>query len=511
MSFLPSHPILDCIAAGAFEAELLKSDDEREWKAMQRAGAAIAAGLQRDLTIAGAHLRGGRLLVVAGKGHNGGDAMLAAARLAAQYTDLQVDLVLVFGERSLRPLAARAFRELARHAPDRVTRRRPDGLASRYTIVIDGVFGFQFRPPLKEPARSWLVRVNAVNAVLRAAVDLPSGNDDVDAFHADMTYATGIVKSPLLELPNAGRVRYLDLGFFRGDEPGEDRALTSATLDSLRRLRPARSDKRSYGHLLVLGGSRSYPGAIMMAVQAALRSGVGLLTAFVPESLAPAYAAAWPEAMWTGCPETAEGGLGLDSGALVRARLERASALLIGPGLGRDPETLALVKDLMRQTNLPVVIDADALQPDIVWSGSGPRVLTPHAGEYERISNGVPLREFRPTRGCVTVLKGPITRVSDGTGAVYHDFGGGPVLARGGSGDLLAGMIGSLVAQGAAALHRSEGGGAMDALDEAVTAAAVRGVVWHSRAADLLAETRGEVAVRTTDLLEFLGPALRQP
>jgi ADP-dependent NAD(P)H-hydrate dehydratase / NAD(P)H-hydrate epimerase len=197
---------------------------------------------------------------------------------------------------------------------------------------------------------------------------------------------------------------------------------------------------------------------------------------------------------------------------MVRESLERVDALVVGPGMGRETETLAVVKDLMRQTNLPVVLDADALQPDIVWSGSGPRILTPHAGEFARIASGAKLAEFRPTRGCVTVLKGPVTRVSSGDGRVYHSCEGGPVLARGGSGDLLAGIIGALVAK--AAVSFGHGGvntsSPPEELYAELLAAAASGVFWHGRAAALLAEARGEVAVRATELLDYLGPALVQ-
>jgi NAD(P)H-hydrate epimerase len=335
--------------------------------------------------------------------------------------------------------------------------------------------------------------VNVLPIRLRAAIDLPSGLGDSSAFRADFTYATGIVKAPVLALPNAGRVRYLDLGFFQSPPPAVrhllgaklNRVLASATLDSLRALRPSQSDKRTYGHLFVIGGSRHYPGAVLMSVLAALRSGAGLVTAFVPESLASAFAARLPEAMWVGWPETPEGGLALEGTHLLREKITRATALLIGPGLGREPETLALAKDIVGQSAVPLVIDADALQSQIVAAGKAPRVLTPHAGEYARIEHALP-------EAAVTVRKGPVTQVNSG-GVVYHSFYGGPVLARGGSGDLLAGLIGGLLAQTSSDL----------------LGAAARGVVWHGLAADELARTHGQIAVTTTQLLEFLPRALR--
>jgi NAD(P)H-hydrate epimerase len=309
-------------------------------------------------------------------------------------------------------------------------------------------------------------------------------------------------------------------------------------------LRAPLSDKRTFGHLFVIGGSRSYPGAALMCTRAALRSGVGLVTAFVPESLVPALAAIAPEAIWVGWPETPEGGLALEGLHLLRARLERATALVIGPGLGPEPETHTLAGEIVKLAEVPVVLDADALQPSILAAAQGKRVIClPHAGEFKRLAGGriaevsvaqggmgilpmsgaakttgetglrqdamagglpVPrpadalepgldaLRAIAREASAVIVLKGSVTRISDGE-RIFHSFFGGPVLARGGSGDLLAGLTGGLLAQAPA-----------DPL-----LAACRGVVWHGLAADHLARDRGQVAVQVTQLLDYLPAALR--
>lgn len=488
-----AHPILSCDETKQFEAGLFGGKEENEWGAMQAAGDAVAEAVLRDFLEIGGFPRAGRVLVLAGKGHNGGDALLAARRIAVVFPTARVEVVFVFGERQLRPLALRAYQSLVHVAPSRVSVVRREAIPAACDLVLDGVFGFQFRPPLARELASLLTEVNARTVGLRAAVDLPSGLGEPGAFQADFTYATGIVKTPLLTLSNAGRLRYLDLGFgaARVFPNAVQSVLTSAVLAPLRVWRSPRSDKRSYGHLAVLGGSRRYPGAVLMSVQAAVRSGAGLVTAFVPESLAPAYAARLPEAMWVGWPETPEGGLALDGIYLLRELAPRFTALLMGPGLAREPETLALVQDVMKGSAVPVVLDADALQPDIVRAGRAPRVLTPHAGEFARIAGGQELRQFAAATGSVVVLKGPTTQI--GGGRVYHSFFGGPVLARGGSGDLLAGLIGSQLA-----LTPAE-----------PVAAAARGVVWHGLAADLLAQSQGAVAVQTTQLLDFLSAALR--
>lgn len=483
------YPILSCEQAGEFEAEYFGGDEMREWAAMLAAGRALAAAVAEDFgEIGGWPVREARVLVLAGKGHNAGDALIAAEALHARFGAVAVDVVFVFGERALRPLARRAWDELS----TRARRVRGDGSewAGSYDVCIDGVFGFQFRAPLAGGVAELLARVNAWPVRVRVAVDLPSGLGEAGAFRADFSYATGIVKTPLLELPNAGRVRFLDLGFWSKEKCNQFgytlQGLGEGVLAELGGWRAAGSDKRTFGHLLVVAGSRRYPGAALMATEAALRAGAGLVTAAVPESLVPAFAARLPEAIWLGLPETPEGGLALEGLGLVREAFGRATAVLLGPGLGRERETLALAVEIAKGSPRPLVIDADALQPEIVAAGGAARVLTPHAGEFARIVAAIPA-------GAVTVRKGPITRVEAG-GAMYHSFFGGPVLARGGSGDLLAGLIGGLLAQG----------------PEDVLRAAARGVVWHGRAADLLAQSRGAQAVRTTELLDFLGAALRK-
>jgi ADP-dependent NAD(P)H-hydrate dehydratase / NAD(P)H-hydrate epimerase len=485
-----SDPILDCAAAAAFEQRHFGGDETREWAAMRRAGAAVAVEFLGDLRGAGiAPDQPARVLVLVGKGHNGGDALLAAATLLDR-TSWSFEVGFVFGQNQLRPLAQAAWQTL-QHAgvEGRLQAVRRAAVTARdYDAVLDGVFGFQFRPPLPERARAWFAAAASPAIRFRGAVDLPSGLDDPDAFEADATYATGIFKTPLLELPGAGRLRYLGLDFFPPNTPGQHRVLTSAVLEPLRRLRPARCDKRTFGQLAIIGGSRAYPGAIGLSLAAALHAGVGNITAFVPESQAASFAARWPEAMWMGCPETEEGSISLDAGLDIRRHLQRATAVLIGPGLGREPETLALVAELIRESAVPLVLDADALQPDLVRMGDAPRVLTPHAGEYQRLK----LEDEEVPPDWAIVRKGPVTCV-EYQGVTYHALEGGPVLARGGSGDMLAGLI----------------SGCLAAASTDVGTAAVRGTYWHGRAARLMAERWGEVAVRNSALIDEINPALR--
>jgi NAD(P)H-hydrate epimerase len=602
-----SDPVLTCADAKTLEARLFGGDEESEWAAMQRAGAAVAQAALDDFKEIGGFPDAGGLLVLVGKGHNGGDALLAAEAILGFHPAATADVVFVFGERTLRPLASRAWRRLTDAARQRVrmiavaeiaserpgsvavsASERPGPVAAsvsersgpvaasvsewpRYDLCLDGVFGFQFHPPVDAATAAVLRAVNAHPAIrLRAAVDLPSGVGEQSgeiAFQADFTYATGSVKAPLLEECDrgvAGRLRYCDLGFFdrphvgsslasdsfdpsrasalpaRCADPGQlaiNFVLKPSILSPLGCLRAPLSDKRTYGHLFVVAGSRSYPGAALMCVRSALRSGVGLVTAFVPESLVPAFATCAPEAIWVGWPETPDGGLALEGLHLLRTRLERATAFVIGPGLGTEPETHTLAEEIVKMAGVPVVLDADALQPSILAAAKGKRVIClPHAGEFKRLAGGLGGTGCLPVSGAgknigetgvrpeamtgglpvhrtadalesgpdalcavaretgaVIVLKGSVTRISDGD-RIYHSLFGGPVLARGGSGDLLAGLTGGLLAQ---------------APDDPQLAAN-RGVVWHGLAADHLARDRGQVAVQVTQLLDYLPAALRE-
>ena len=213
----------------------------------------------------------------------------------------------------------------------------------------------------------------------RAAVDVPSGVGEKTgglAFIADFTYATGFAKTPLFDAANAkwvGRIRFIDLGFLENSREF-DAILTRPTyefiylqnaLQWLGRLRDPASDKRAFGRVLIISGSRSYPGAQMLNVLGALRAGAGLVTALTPASHAAAFAAARPEAMWRACPEEPDGSHGAATLEIARELWPRCTAVLAGSGLGKGEASQKLMMDLARECPLPLVLDADALTPKV--------------------------------------------------------------------------------------------------------------------------------------------------
>lgn len=518
-----SLPVLSCEEAKQYEHALLR-DEAAVWSAMQQAGQGIARGILLDyqeLRPVPDHLR---ILALIGKGHNAGDALIACSELLARFPRAQVDLILMTDVSELQPLTARALRALEGRVKQHLFQAETVDQATEFLtrisdgkgfhLCIDGLLGMDFQAPLRSPLDLLIEAVNRYAAIdLRAAVDLPTGAGAEEGslrFDADFSYATGMVKRPLFGGNSAcGRVRCIDLGFFRGERSGaietNEYVLLPKVLEPLVKLRPAKVDKRQFGHLFIIGGSAYMPGALLMSVQAAVRSGVGLVTAFVPASVASALAAQVPEAMWVPWPETSNGTLSPRALPLLMDRIAWASAVLIGPGLGYDRNTELLAQDLAMQVELPIVIDADALRSRVVEiaqkrkSSYGKIVLTPHMGEFMRVAkiaeadfSAKTLMAFSKSNNVVTVLKAPQTRICDGNTILYNTTGG-PVLSRGGSGDVLSGLIGGMLAQN----------------NTDVQTAVARGVMLHGLAAQHLARDRGQVMVQTTQVLDYLPEVLR--
>lgn len=518
-----AHPVLTCEAAKVLESQVLK-DEAAEWSAMRRAGQGIARAMVLDYKEIREVPDRLRLLGLVGKGHNGGDALIACGQLLADFPRAKADLILTTGRDSLKPLAARALEQLE----GRVTLHcfGESGVAEAsawlnamagdkgWHFCIDGLLGMDCKPPLRPPLDALIEAVNQLeNIDLRAAVDLPSGAGDDwcdRVFKADFSYAAGIAKQPLFEgIADCGRVRYVDLGFFHAPvaEPpnNTENILLSSLLEPLRRLRPAYVDKRRFGHLFVVGGSAYMPGALLMAVQAAVRSGVGLVTAFAPASVAASLSAQVPEAMWIPWPESNNGTLSPRAMPLLMDRVKNASALLFGPGMGKDRNTELLAQDIVGRVECPLIFDADGLRSRVVEVAQrrkphfGKVVMTPHMGEFMRVAkitqpdySSETLLEFSKLYRVITVLKGANTRICDGK-KVWYNTHGGPVLSRGGSGDILSGLIGGMVAQNSS---------------EEIVAVA-RGLMLHGLAAQYLARDKGQVMVRTTQLLDYLPEVLR--
>ncbi|MBI3318402.1 MAG: NAD(P)H-hydrate dehydratase [Candidatus Omnitrophica bacterium] len=266
--------------------------------------------------------------------------------------------------------------------------------------------------------------------------------------------------------------------------------------------------KGDYGHLLVVAGSIGFTGAPVLCALGALRSGAGLVSLSVPESIYFIVASQLREVMTHPFPETPKGSFSLSALAVLRPLLERADVLAVGPGLSRELSTGRFVQELLLKTRQPVVLDADGVA---AFSGSassrrklrkarGRLVLTPHPGEMSRLL-GVSVGKVQRGRrevalsvakelGAVVVLKGHRTVVASPKGQVYLNSTGNPGMASGGVGDALTGMIAALIGQG---------------LDP--FSAARAGVYLHGLAGDLAAKKVGEVSMTAGDLLDSVPAA----
>lgn len=266
--------------------------------------------------------------------------------------------------------------------------------------------------------------------------------------------------------------------------------------------RPLDSHKGTYGRLLTVCGSYGMAGAALLCARGALRSGVGLLTAAVPERVYPLLAAAVPEAVFLPLPQSDAGTLAVEAAPSVMAAVPGATAVVVGPGLGTGTAQSHLVRRICRESTRPVVLDADginSLDPHILREEtvSAPLILTPHPGEMARLlgrtvdwvqQNRYEIaRHFADECGVTLVLKGHHTLVSAPGRPVLENPTGNPGMATGGSGDVLAGIIGSLAAQGMDPYY-----------------AAMCGVYLHGAAGDRAAERLSQRSMLPTDLIEEL-------
>ena len=482
---------------------------------MEKAGLAVA-----DLAIQ--HLaspRGARVLVLVGSGNNGGDG-LVAARYLHQW-GARVQLYLCASRKDPDPNLALAEDRgipIATAADDPGLEQLRRHLASS-SLVIDAVLGTGKARPLEGQLRKVLLQVADARehqAAPMLAVDLPTGLDaetgavDPACPGADITVALGYPKVGHFTFPGAsvtGRLEIVDIGVPPGLDT--DISLDLVTPELVRSLLPSRpieAHKGTFGRLLVIAGSRSYVGATFLACSGAYRAGAGLVTLATARGVYTISAAKLVEATHIPLQETWNGGISGQAASVVQEALEGYAALVIGCGLGQEPDTQQFVYELLLQNplleNLPVALDADALNalaqiPDWHTRLKAHAVLTPHPGEMARLaglSTGqVQERRLEVARqaaeqwGQVVVLKGAFTVIASPEGEARISPFANPGLASAGTGDVLAGAIGGLLAQGLSPID-----------------AATCGVYLHGAAAEELRLELGDAGLMASDLLPEL-------
>ena len=515
MSLIPAVPILTAEEMRTADRVTTEQFGVPSIVLMRNAGQAVARFVEREYT------QGHRIAVLCGKGNNGGDGFVAARALAAGGREVAVlllgdpdelkgDARIAFSEMQLTPI----------FVPDERSLDTPQVrvLLSNADLLLDAVVGTGFRPPLRGVAAALRDRINQLDIPV-VAVDLPSGWDaDSREFSADGAFrANAVVTFTAPKLAHvcgnlAGGVHGPIVVAPIGSPPeavqsGLNLTWSGAAHAVVQPPRPADSNKGMYGHVLVIGGARGKSGAPAMASVAALRTGAGLVTAAVVPSILPGVAAVTPELMTAVLPEGPNGevtGQNLDYDAL----LDKKTVLAIGPGLGQHPSTEKFLIDLLDKTSLPTVLDADALNilaqhPERINGRSRTMVLTPHPGEMARLAaistrevqaNRESLaREFAIRHNVTLVLKGWRTLIAHPNGAMAINTTGNPGMAKGGSGDILTGIVAAMIAQ-----HP-------DQIADAVNAA----VYLHGLAADIAVREQDEHTLLATDTVSHLWKAFR--
>ncbi len=480
---------------------------------MENAGRAVLAAMADFLAGLAEH----SFVVVCGRGNNGGDGFVVARLL--HEAGLAVRCLLLWSADELRDDARVKYSQLVasgcrieQYVPGMII----DACRQSGAVIVDALFGTGLkRPPAGKAAEA--IEEMSTSTALVVAVDVPSGVDadtgaaPGPAVRAALTVTMGAQKPGLVLYPgraHAGRVIVADIGFPPELLQGGDKFLLDGA--AVRTMLPARrpdGHKGSFGTVAVIAGSAGFSGAAILATAAAVRSGCGLVRVACPRLIEPVIAAAVPEAVKVPLGDSNADCLGPESGPTLRKLLETADAVAIGPGLGTADRTSQLLIELAPAVRCPTVLDADGLNiaaahPEVLSRFSAPLVLTPHPGEFGRLTS-MSAQEVNSDRighsrawakehSATLVLKGASTVIADPAGRVLVNPNGNSGLGTGGSGDILTGLIAGLLAQGASPPN-----------------AAAAAVFLHGLAADIAVPEMTEYCLGAGDLLRYLPAAFR--
>jgi NAD(P)H-hydrate epimerase len=498
---------------------------------MERAGEAVARFCMTHYEVAG------RVTILCGKGNNGGDGLVAARHLAVSGREVRV--LLTGQESDLKGPAGRALERLRAEAAavgletlgSEAANGQVEQVVGWAELIVDALVGTGFKPPLRGVAATLRDAVAGLRVPV-VAVDVPSGWDSDSmkqgsegAFRADAVvtftapktaHVFGHLTAGALDGGTFGPVVVAKIGSPDAAVAATTgRRWTGSAKAIAERPRAVDSNKGRFGHVLVVGGSYGKAGAAMMAALAALRTGAGLVTAAVPKSIVNLVARGAPELMVIPLVEGEEGAISCTNleGVKLDQLLQKISVVALGPGLSTKGDAPAFARQMVEKTALPVVIDADALNAfagrETLLDGEGRvMVLTPHPGEMARLAgmtvkqveaNRVGLaRRYAMQHKLTLVLKGWRTVVAHPDGTLAVNTSGNPAMAKGGSGDVLTGIVAAMLAQYA-------GSGEAGDVARAVEAA----VYLHGLAGDLAAQALDEHTVLATDTVTYLSQAFR--
>jgi NAD(P)H-hydrate epimerase len=529
---------------------------------MERAGRGVArmiltrygaaAGADEEPARRAAHPRHAAIFV--GSGNNGGDGLVVARHLIEAGWSCSIHLLKP--GRECTPDTAKNYQRLVEMPRVRDTRvgslreldaTRPDWVEQATddlrdaTVLVDSIFGTGFSGAPRDRGAEMIALINSAASARHlpvVSIDIPSGVNGTtgevagEAVRATLTFTIGAVKTGLLFHPgraHVGELAVIDIGF--PPEIVEKHAGLVFHLDeeaAASKLPRRAPDIHKYGAgtALVVAGSERYRGAAMLAAEAALRGGCGMVYLAVPEGIQAEVSMGLREAIVVPLPRTGDGTIAPAAAQTLASYVEKADAIAVGPGLGRNDETDAFVRDFLRTCPKAIVIDADGLTAFAGHAAEfarakSPVVITPHDGELARLTGeeiptapverlAYSARTARDLR-VTLVHKGAPTLVAGQSGEVWINASGTSALAKGGTGDVLTGLVVSLVAQSAARSRReagaAAGGSAPERNAQALDAACVACFL-HGRAGEIVAGTRGVRGVIAGDLLGALGPAM---
>ncbi len=507
-------------------AEAMRAFDRMAIERFQIPGLVLMENAGRccveDLVAATGDPAGKRAVVVCGKGNNGGDGYVIARHLYNR--GARVDVLLLASARDLAGDAAVNFRILTslrrgsrkRLNIVRVTSRTSLRAFEHAEIIVDAIFGTGFAGEPKGIAAFMISWMNKRSGFI-VAVDIPSGiaaDTGVAAgaaVRAQLTVTMGVAK--LGQYLGAGRassgeVRVADISIPQEAvvPPKEPAFLVEKSdVTALLPRRPFNANKYSVGKVLVIAGSRSYPGAPVLTALAALTTGAGAVVLCTPASIHPLLVRKLTDVILMSCPETGAGTLAMEGLGELEQRIAWADAVVLGPGLGRHEETDSLIRYLVETIECPLVLDADGLNAVaahtvILRRRRVPAILTPHTGELVRLVGGESdvhdrfrvesARSAARSLRSILLLKGAPT-VTAHAGVAVVNSSGNAGMATIGSGDVLSGIIGGLVGQGIESF-----------------AAAYGGAYLHGLAGDSAAREFGERSILASDILRHIPHAL---
>jgi NAD(P)H-hydrate epimerase len=461
-----------------------------------------------------------RIVVLCGKGNNGGDGFAVARQLAIRFRPAALHVALAGRPEELRGDAATNFhmlRAVGCEVGFEITAEM-----KRATLLLDALLGTGLQGPARGQSADWIHQINTGFPDARiVAVDIPSGlesdaeKSSGEVARADYTVTFTAPKPCQVLSPaclSVGELHVAPIGsppeLYEKDDSIWLSLSSPIEFRELFQPRVADSNKGTYGHAVIVAGARGKTGAAAMAGVGALKAGAGLVTVASAESAIMAIASYAPEIMTEPLAETKIGSVStraLDDGGLKQL-LHKKTVAAIGPGMGSDADTVEFIRRVVNELEMPVVVDADALNAiaGTDFQPKGPRVLTPHPGEMARLIGGTVedvqkdrlgvARRFAQEHRVALVLKGNRTVVAFPEGQVWVNPTGSPSMATGGTGDVLTGILTGLLAQ------------FPKQFDQAVLA----GVYLHGRSGELGAQALGEKSFMATDLFRYLPEAMRE-